>query len=663
MTMSTGWPGGAATLVTGATSPAAFGVTANPGELIEARVRACDPSPTCSAFSAWSGVSAGRVVPQPDLNGYTSTSQVPVLHFGDTLAAGWTGSAPINLPDLSLVDCTTGGSGPHSDPSIGYVIKDVAGVSEIESSNPRSPIVVCPGDWRNGASGRIDISAAGSSRLDAGLIKVICKSPNNRLNPYERLVQKGTTPLVDGFTTQHDWTEECGLPYVSALIDKDNWFWHNVTIHSTAWEQGASLMDLSNTSGHIVDSSWLDCSRRIGSLGAIGGTCWWSGIDISGQDSDDHVVQSSVIGPQAPYFNFETVCLGADQFMQRAVFTNNYTVNCGHNLQIGLGGNINDGQSNILENNDFVHLPNFRLSEEGAFLANWQAAGVRCAANSADCGGYPDPTSINDRLYDASGAEASFFDTNGIRACGQAQISMKKGGELGAENVIVQNRFWGRKAENNLCAGDGVSPFGTAINTSVNPGHTIWRNNIIEGRRPFGLAWTGEPDPDYSGFVLEGNILYMDQIDDSAAFELDDRLHTFWDMECRAPSCSSMSRGVTVIANTFGPLPPGNNLQPDPVAQNGGGWSGFMTWDCNIMYGPNQSANVAGGADNAAIGGNTWPNVSNTLSVSAAGAEMTDYTYWRALRSGAPEQATLQGVKVSDSSPIVAHKCTALANP
>lgn len=645
---------GAATTISGVTSPHTWLVIATAGATVDFQTQACEAgTANCSNYSSWAAtvlsIGGTTLVPVPNRNGYTAEYQIPITLPGQSVDPNWAGTTaygdtkadPTSIPDYSAVDCSGPSGTNDSGPNYNYVIRDSGGVSELESATPRHPIAMCVGDYR-GATSTINIDASGTAQTDAGLIKVVCISPDNTQNPMERVAN----PYPSPFKTNHDSDQECLLSKLD-MEWNDYWLFHNVTFHSPSPTSGTQV-DLTSSYGTILDSVWVDCSNSEGSTSSSGGFCIRVAKSFTGGAGDgDYIwIQNSAIGPQAPYYNYEVQGISLHEFSSYARIVGNFVFDAGHDILTGTNSSNGSSVGNVIEDNDLANTPLMRLSDAGRDEFNWELLGVKDAGDAA---------SNAERRFDPAGAHASLFDVNGIGGCTQAAMSIKMGSADPAKPLLViHNRIHGARAQDLKCAGDGLYKTSQLITFQQNPKNTTIADNIIfDGRVGLVAAWANVLGADYSNLKITQNLFATWQGDDSADANFTNRSHLRVGPSCVSP-CVTLPYDLTVEKNTFGPYPDVGNVSSDAVYENGGYPA---QWDCNWMYDPNQTATGHTGSDNTVMSsGRTatvraFPGLTNSVELTEAQGKVTGYTFWHSLRSGNPTQVTIPRVRWTSDSP------------
>lgn len=573
---------GALVASAGETSPYAFQVSAAPGEIIRARVRACDPSPTnCSAFSAWTSVVAGGMQPLPDLNGYTATSQNPIVFPGDGCDPAWTGPMCITYPVITGTPTCTGASGVNPNDATQYVIRDAAGWARI-NTGAETVFAVCAGDYT--ALAPFTLQRSGTANTDAGLVKIVYYSDDPaydpRLNAYRRRMGEG-----DGGTAQ--------IARLSIDDKRDFVLIAGITIKSPTPTANAGVnqpfFNAPHKAGIYFDRIEFDSTN------------YTSNNSFALRAMNDGVVQNSVLGPCHLKYEFDNNMLWTHEYNENTPrIVNNEMFDCTHHIPTG--GNAQGGTApgGTMENNDLYYTTRHYTSE--CSRAYWS-------------GRYAVGQSIP--LTDPG------FDTNGNCMCAESQISIKHGSAAAGNPLVVSNnRSWGNRPTNNLGCGQTGADRGHHVETLQDAGNTLLEKNVFFG----GQAYIVQRQ-DAGAFF--GNIVW--QNNDFYELEL-------WDTSFRNPrimgsGTPDAGNPVTFTNNRFGAVPAVGDIA-DPGLNR-------MDFHCNVFFdsrgfatsGPNLVGNENVSLESTP-GTSPLPNsFANTGTVAFDAAEHQDRTVYIQLQT------------------------------
>lgn len=595
--------------------------------------------------------------PKDMLNqGFAHPYQMPVLfeQYGEVVRAGWTGPGAVTVPDPTGVSCS-GASGPGNG---GYVVRDDAGLLELEGTPSYSLFWICPGDYRNAAGGELNITGSGTAWTDAGMIKAICLQPDLRKNPWQNAVQPDVPN--NPFGTNHDAALECLMPEFE--IDGGNyWFWQGLTLlNPDAWSTNNPLRS-TNATGHTFDRVWVDCSKFRGNVSSVGGGC-----ARFNNPSNDVIFQNGAMGPQSPYFNFEAIGWSISHQAKNMWFVNNRGWNMGHVILNGENHATGVGEGARIINNDLFNSAS--LSATGGIQQSWWDAGVRCASTStyAGCGNWQ-ATTVTERIFDPLAAPFNTFfqfDGNHETSCHQNIVALKHGSDNPANPLIFQyNRVWGSRQANVACGADNTSaPW--QISTSFNSENSHILDNIsFDGG---GFVWA--PNTNFAGanhenIILRQNLVEFADVDFQKTTT--NSLFVPWALDTYV-DCTGDCVGtghaidITIEFNTMAPVLPGTTLNINsPWNRNAN--RAYNTFNCNLTSEAFESGTNPVGTQNVIVDGTLYSSLTQTVDLGNPSIDdWGNYTFYYDVQRDPPLTHTIRNV-IPPADATFADHCTQTA--
>lgn len=519
--------------VAAGTSPATFQVSASIGSTVEARVRACDPSPAnCSAYSGWASYTTGGLQPQPDINGYTATSQNPIVFPEDGCDPAWSGPMCITYPTITGTPPCTGASGVNPSDATQYIIRDVAGWARI-NTGAETVFAVCAGDYT--ALAPFTLQRSGTANTDAGLVKIVYYSDDPsydpRLNAYRRRMGEGDGGIAQiarmSITDKRDFIYFAGITIGSPTVTGNSGL--SQPFFNSPHKEGVHFDRIEFNSENYLNNNSFDLRGMNGGVlqNSVLHSCYMR------QDEDNNMVYTHPFNENTPRI------------------VNNEMFDCTHHIATG-GNTLGQAVGGTIENNDLYYTSARYVNECEQSYWNDQIGGKY---------------SEGDNIPVTEPA----FDPNGNCMCGESPISVKAGSnDYGNPLVVANNRIWGLRAANNTGCGMSGTQKGHAIELLGDPEGTTLDSNVMYG----GSQWIvqgadqGIVGASYDSIVMQNNIMYGLEA---------------WETGTYAPrgmSFSYPSSGITIpiemTNNTFGPI-----VASGDFADAGGRFS--SEFNCNVF--------------------------------------------------------------------------------
>lgn len=542
-------------------------------------------------FLCWSGVVCGAELPTADVNSYRSLYDEPVLGAGDTCLAGRTchqRPAPTGSPVCS----GNSGVGGAADE---YIIRPgtVSTAWDQINSGTYTKFFVCPGDYSG--AGTITLNTSGSSGTKRWITWWTDSGYSDTLHPYD--MSGAQRAILDRLYFQENTTT-------------DYWIVDRITFEPSV--TGALNLD---TSTHyvILNAVYVD-GTNMGSTAGL----------IRIVNSTDILVQNSFSG-NCPAFQASDVDPLVTNNVSRLKLVNNEFKDCTH-LQLK---GLNSGGT-IVENNDIYKSDAIRMDCD---IAPTYSGGLWTKNNQ---------------------------DNNGKCVCSESLMATKQmGGLEGNPSLILHNRFWGARPGdmfNSGCGGGRGSVYTHQYTDNVQ--YVNFRENIVD-EYSVGISFSSSG---HNYNTIENNLFanrqYVRASDVSFPIDINDGETLGIKM---AGNASNNLVQFNTFAGSYGSNVDDTDCPVDDIGQCG--WIRNSSQNnyvaCNVMVDAG-SANTTtglsgdynvfvGDTERATSGGNNEPP---TGTYSVAAANLTDFTYYRKLITGA-EQITINNAVPTDNSPFL----------
>jgi len=579
-------------------SPATFQVQATLGDVVDARVRACESAGTlCSAWSVIASTSAGRLVPYINNNGKINEYQTPIVFGGDACDPVWTGAYCITHPMITGNPVCSGSSGVNPNASSEYIIRDAAGFARINTGS-ETVYGVCPGDY---STGSLAVTRQGASDTDGGLVKIVF---------YDDAAFDPQRSADDRRIAGDSIARIPRLRYEAASTG--NLYWGGLTLMRDTVTANSAIYMASGPSTNrqdiyydrmdVVCENYNDpqCTQNRGA----------DGITFQNGALGDCVMRK--LNNNSGWWVHET--------SSNVRFVGNVAYDCSNIVQTGSNVVNGTGEGMIVEDNDLQYTAaRYHTEGSSSYWDKYASDGVIPESDTA-------------------------FSASGEYVCADGVATFRHGSASALNPAVYKdNRVWGMRSSNNTGCAMFDAERGHAIKLLVRPSNTsIYNNVVIGGDEQLSLAACG-------GVAGCDGSTYQDiRVWNNFFYNLEE-----WPNQYSPPVGRMVSTNlpggsdVKMAYNWFGPA----GLSSDFSAGNS-----QIDYSCNNFKDSGLLANTtATGQDNTAIETNpgtvTLPSqLTNPLTVAYIAVDYDDFVVTRQFVGGATDTVTLSDVLPRTSS-------------